>query len=235
MNRPLVDVERSEKKRIALIAVVSAFGVAYLVFAVGTGATRSGGDGDGWDSAAEIGERALIFGVIIALVGAVIGVWLAVQYARRRELLGHVVAARPGAALFPAMTTTDTKADAKQTGASTKRIGSNGGYMMAVTVLPDRVEAWFLTARRPRWAVSRAGAKVQLVRTPMGRTSVWAVVVDDGHRSLHFVPQRTRTNGVKPSATAVYAEVLTALGEDPVDHLVLPTGAEPGLLEQTGP
>ncbi len=223
MDRQLVDLEQTKRRR--TILAVCGWTLALAVFAVGAG-TGSGGrvgqsDGDGWDTWAEIGERALGMGLLLTLCAVIALTVVGVQLSHQRELIYRIGAAEPGSLALAASMTVETAGDAHNAGASTRGIQfKKRTPLMAVAILPDRVEAWFLKESQPRWAVDREGATVGLVRVAEGLAPVWAIRVANGERSLHFVPRRVKGDP-KWSEVELYSRVLTALGEDPAVHLLL--------------
>ena len=166
--------------------------------------------------------------VLGSIAVAVSGWWFFLVYLGRRRLISRVRAARPGMPVFKAVAVPETIDDAVRADASTAWVGSRasrrssnrgGGWPMVVAVLPDRVEPWFISDREPRWSVSRADLSVSVVGTAVGYRAHWAVVLDDGERSLYFRPQGKGRG--RAARTEAFAQVLTTLGENPADYIVL--------------
>lgn len=74
---------------------------------------------------------------------------------RPRLLARRVSRLRPGVPVIAAVTTIETRADARMSGAVERGWDELGGSPVALAVLPDRVEVWAAGEDRPRWAITR--------------------------------------------------------------------------------
>ncbi len=153
------------------------------------------------------------------VVGAVVTAGLVTGLAGRPRLLAAKVARlRPGATVIPAITTIETRGDARVSGGVERRWDELGGSPVVLAALPDRVEVWAPGEDRPRWAITRrpdfppvavlasmpTGGIAQVQPTP-------ALLLTDGVSRVTVIPVYSGFNASAPHRAQ--ASVQRALGE----------------------
>ncbi|MGC5167665.1 hypothetical protein [Luteimicrobium sp. DT211] len=101
------------------------------------------------------GSDAAVWVIAVLVVALVVVVTVAVVLRRIGALARRVARRRPGAAVVPASAAAEMADVALALGASRRGISGQGGSVVAVAVLPDRLEVWVGKDDEPRWSVPR--------------------------------------------------------------------------------
>ncbi|WP_201846217.1 hypothetical protein [Myceligenerans indicum] len=92
---------------------------------------------------------------------------------------------------------------------------------MILVVMRDVVEVWGYGDSAPRWTVRRVPGGVSLTRAGVGGPGVYDLQVSDGEHAVKIRPCDLRRLPAFPmSRQSDFETALTALGEEPRDHLV---------------
>lgn len=160
------------------------------------------------------GGQAGAVGVALVFV-AVTTILLFFLYSYRRTRLADLVNdARPSATVIPCYASGGLRQEATEAGAMATGLAWYLTTTLALTVLDDRVEVWVRGDREPRWAVMRAGMRIEVRGVLIGSNSQPGIRIADTRAAVSFVPHYARTG-----QGARLERALRDLGEDPARHL----------------
>ena len=132
---------------------------------------------------------------------------------RPRLLAAKVSRLRPDATVIAAITTIETRGDARVSGAVDRRWDELGGSPVVLAALPDRVEVWARGEDRPRWWVMRvAQFPPQAVRGSIGVRRPPSLRLFDGRAQVTVAPAYSAVRATFSGSQADLARAMTALG-----------------------
>lgn len=203
--RPRLSVRRYRRGRRAVAALGLAAGGLALAGRWMLGAPFL--DGDRWVGTLLVVAAAAALVVLIVLLLGRYG-------AKRDRLVALVRQERPGAAVVPAYSSRDLRADAVAAGVATHGIARKLTTTLVLALVGDDAEVWIRGDRGPRWSVRLTAARVELREIDMGQSRQLGLRIADGTRSVSFVPHYRGLSDVGSVERA-----LSDLGEEPADHL----------------
>lgn len=237
MSRTLVDLKKTRRQGLLVLALAGALPLTFLLLG---GRSSEGLIAQIQDGDVTSFSITLSFVVLLAIV---IPVATVVTNSRDRrfheEFRQFVTLGRRSSPLIIGYQPHDLLDRAGTAAVPTDRIGAG---LVGFAIRSEGVEVWVPGDVEPRWRVRRTPGWVSVLPSKLpGKAGnlaapvLHAIVVYDGERSASVIPSALKVRGVRQTPTAVYAQALRDLGEDPADHLVLPARPAAGLSEDRRP